>query len=124
MLIVFVLLSVLVYLFLLTKSREFGFLDLHNDQHMYLVMASLWLLFIAYFFNFFFLNWQKASVKKIFFLACVFRLTFLFVPYLSSNDLYSYIFATRIKPLFRENPYLVAYNNFPQDMLSGELKTI
>lgn len=124
MLIGFAFLSELVYLFLLAESLILGSLDLHNDQHMHLVVVSLLILFVGYFLTYHILDWQKISIKAIIFVTCVFHLTFLFVPGLSSSDLYSYIFTTRIQPIFEENPYFVPYNNFPQDILYKKLETV
>lgn len=124
MLIIFALFCELVYLFLFVASRQLGILDLHNDQYMWLVVGSLLLLFIFYFVTYYFLDWKKLDIKAIFFVVCIFHIQFLFIPYLSSNDLYSYIFTTRLNGIFGENPYFVQYDSFPQDVLYPKLETI
>lgn len=124
MLFIFALFSELIYLFLFFKAREAGSLNLHNDQHMVWVVGSLFVLFIVYFLAFRFVNWRKQSIKQIFLMAVVFQITFLFIPFLWSNDLYSYIFSSRIMSIFGENPYFITYDNFVRDPLFAQLKTI
>ncbi len=124
MLIGFTLLSELVYLFLFSKAHQFGLLDLHNSQHLLWVIASLGILLATFYLAYYFLNWSTINIKAVFLVVFIFNITFLFIPYLSSNDLYSYIFTTRVNGIFGENPYFIAYDSFPQDPLYGNLKTI
>lgn len=124
MLIGFTIFSELVYLFLFFRARNLGLIDLKNDQDMFLVVGALTILFLVYFLAYNFLKFQKQKVNTIFLVCSIFHLTFLFIPFLTSNDLYSYIFTTRINSIFGENPYFVPYNNFPQDVLFYDLKTI
>lgn len=121
---IFAVFSELIYLFLFIKAYQFKLLDLHNNQHLFLVIASLFLLLIAFYLTYFFINWSKVSIKALFLTVFVFNMTFLFIPYLSSNDLYSYIFTTRINSIFGANPYFISYDHFPQDPLYKTLWTI
>lgn len=124
MLLTFFLLSELFYLILLAKSWGGKLINLHDNQTMVFVVTILALLFIIYHLAYHKLDWKKQSVKAIFLIIAVFHLTFLFTPFLTSNDLYSYIFTTRIWPIFGQNPYFVPYNNFHQDPLFENLKTV
>ncbi len=124
MLLAFAIFSESIYLFLLIKARESGLINLHNNQHLFWVIISLSLLFVIFYLAYFFLNFQKIKVKTIFLVVFVFQLTYLFIPYLSSNDLYSYIFTTRVNGIYAENPYFVKYDNFPQDPLYSKLETV
>lgn len=100
------------------------FIDLHNDQHMLGVVGALFLLFVVYFLVYFKLPWQKISVKAVFIAIFALHLPFLLVPFLSSNDLYSYIFTGRVWALYGENPYFVQYDSLQQDILYRQLETI
>lgn len=124
MLIPFALLSGLVYSFLVLKQFQLGLLNLHNPQQNLLVIISLLILFLAYFFFYWINNWKRAGIKAILFVALVFNVIFLFVPFLTSNDLHSYIFAGRIFSGWGENPYLVPYDAFPQDEFYQSIRTI
>lgn len=124
MLLVFALISELTYLFLSVRAREAGLLNLHDDQHMFWVVSSLTILFLVYFWTYFFLKWQGVGIKVIFAVVLLFNCTLLLTPFLSSNDLYSYIFTTRVNGIFGENPYFVQYDSFQQDPLYLKLETI
>lgn len=99
-------------------------IDLHNDQHMLLLVSALFVLFLVYFLAYFKLPWQKISPRRVFIALFALYLPFLFVPFISSNDLYSYISATRINGIFGQNPYFVQYDSFQHDVLYRELETI
>lgn len=124
MLIGYALFSELVYLFLIFKAREAGLLDLHRDEHMLWIVGAFLVLFMGYFLSYRFINWPKQNVKHILAVAFLFQITFLFIPFLWSNDLYSYIFSSRIMPIFGENPYFIPYDNFVHDPLYTQLRTI
>lgn len=124
MFLTFTILSEVIYLFILSKAYSFGIINLHEDPQMLLVITSFFFLFLFYFLAFFKTNWEKQNIKIIFAAILAFNITFLFIPFLSSNDLYSYIFTTRIHPFFGENPYFVPYNNFSQDVLYENINTI
>ena len=99
-------------------------IDLHNDQQMLRFVGALFVLYLAYFFVYFKLPWKKVNVKTIFIAVFLINLPFLFVPFLSSTDLYSYIFTTRVNGIFGENPYFVQYDSFQNDILYSKLETI
>lgn len=120
----FFILSELIYLFLFIKASQVGLLDLHHNQSMFLVVSALGLLFVVYFLTYHLLNFQKISIKILFLTVFLFHLTFLFTPYLSSNDLYSYIFTTRVNGIYGKNPYFVKYEMFLQDPLYQKLETV
>ena len=124
MLIGFTIFSELVYLFLFIKAKSLGLLDLHNNQHLFWVLTSLSILFIVYFLAYRYINWPKIQIKSLFLIIITLHLTFLLIPFLSSNDLYSYIFSTRINGLFGQNPYFTIYDSFPHDPLFHDLWTI
>src|SRR5439155_13958615 len=88
------------------------------------VVISLALLFIIFFFSFFHLNFEKIRFKTIFLTVCLFNLTFLFIRFLSSNDLYSYIFTGRVFSIFGQNPYITPYSYLAFDPLYPKLETI
>lgn len=124
MLVLFAVFSELVYLFLIAKSRQFGALDLHNDLQLQLVIASLALLFLGYLFTYLFTDWEKVDIRILLFVIFLGHLTFLAIPFISSSDLYSYIFSGRLLPHFGANPYLTTYDTFQGDNLYNNIRTI
>src|SRR3972149_126897 len=115
MFIFFAVISELIYLFLAIKSEFFGLLDLHDNSTAVLIVVLLSILFICYFCTYRFTKWKKVNIRTIFVISLLFHITFLFIPFLTSNDLFTYIFQTRIFPYLGGNPYLDIYNVFPQD---------
>src|SRR3990167_8619226 len=124
MLIGFAILTEVIYSLLFFQAHSLGLIDLHNNQHLFWVIASLSILFILYFLAYRFLNWPKVQIKTLSRIIIIFHLTFLLIPFLSSNDLYSYIFSTRINGLYYQNPYFTIYDSFPSDPLYHDLWTI
>ncbi len=122
--IIFILVSEVIYLFLVRQKLSIPILDLHTSFYLSLVIFSLFILFCIYFYFYFFSDWRKITYKQIIFVILLFNFTFLFVPFLTSNDLHSYIFQTRIWPIFGKNPYLVPYDSFPYDSFYTSIKTI
>ncbi|MEK7521435.1 MAG: hypothetical protein AAB599_01375 [Patescibacteria group bacterium] len=128
----FFLVSEVIYLFLSFKAKEVGMLDLHNDKHMFLIIGSLAILFVAYFFSYQRLEWGKVSAFRLIAASIILNLTLLFAPlflsaehlFISSNDIYSYIFTGRVFSIFGENPYFVTYDSFTHDILYAKLETI
>ncbi|MFH1971007.1 MAG: polyprenol phosphomannose-dependent alpha 1,6 mannosyltransferase MptB, partial [Patescibacteria group bacterium] len=96
----------------------------HDNSTALLIVVLLSLLFICYFCTYYFTDWIKVNIKTIFFFALVFNMTFLFIPFLTSNDLFSYIFQSRVFSHFGKNPYLITYDSFPNDQFYESIKTI
>lgn len=121
---IYLFVSVCIFFLLSWKSHLQGILDLHNDKDMALVVISLTILFIGYFLTLTFTKWNKVSFRQVFIPVVALNVAFLFVPFLSSNDLYSYIFSGRVYHIWGENPYLVPYSSFPNDPLYKSLETV
>ena len=121
---IFALASEIIYLFILFKRLQVPLLDLHQNSDLFLVLACLAVLFFIYFSFYFFTSWKNVNVKKILLISVIFHITFLFVPFLTSDDLYSYIFSSRLLPIWGANPYIIPFDNFPYDPIYKEIKTI
>ncbi len=100
------------------------FLNLSNSYDLSIVLIFLTLCFISYFLFYFLGNWQAIKIKHLFIAIIILNSVFILIPFITSNDLYSYIFQTRILPIFGKNPYLVPYDMFRYDILYSSLKTI
>ncbi len=120
----FILVSEFLYLLLLSKKTSILFLDLHNSYYLFFVVFILLSLFLFYFLFYIFASWNKIPFKHIFIAILLFNLTFIVVPFLTSNDLYSYIFQTRVWSIFGKNPYLISYDSFRYDSFYPVIKTI
>lgn len=64
---------------------------------------------------------QEISLKKIILVLSVLGIFSLFFVPVGSNDLYSYIFQSRVLSEFGQNPYIHSYGEFSDDVLFGEL---
>jgi hypothetical protein len=66
---------------------------------------------------------ENISIKIIVSFAIIFNLSLIFIPPITSSDLYTYISRSRIVSEYHENPYLVPFSSFPNDELYSSLKT-
>lgn len=104
------------------KSLVNGDGALMASNEMYLgiivVLFALALLYIKVFKR---IDFKKVEFKYIVSFAILFNLTLLFILPLSSNDLYTYVYRSRIASKYHQNPYLVAYDNFPDDEFYSQI---
>lgn len=91
---------------------------------MFAIVMTLASFYLVYFFLYFRFPWDIISIKTILIVVSIIHVLFLSVPFISSNDLHSYVFGTRIFVRFGENPYLKPYEAFPQDEFYGKINTI
>ena len=70
--------------------------DLHNNEHLIQVISLYLIAYLIYFLTFKYLNFEKLNFKKIFLAAVFIYIFFLPIPYLTSDDLFSYIFTGRV----------------------------
>lgn len=99
-------------------------LDLHNPAHLNLVILIFIISYSLYFIIYKYLNWKKLHVKHLIFIILVLHFIFILIPFLTSNDIYSYIFQTRVFGVFKENTFLVPYDKFSFDPLYFHIKTV
>lgn len=98
--------------------------DLHNNEHLTQVIFLLSISYLVYFFVFKFINFDRLNFKKVFLTAIFLHIFFLPIPYLTSNDLFSYIFEGRVFLVWGANPYLTPFDNFSFDPLYFKLRTV
>src|SRR3989344_776876 len=98
--------------------------DLHNNEHLIQVISLYLIAYLIYFLTFKYLNFEKLNFKKIFLAAVFIYIFFLPIPYLTSDDLFSYIFTGRVFSVWEENPYLAPYDDFQHDPYYSQLKTV
>ncbi len=120
----FTLISEIIYLYLIFKARSLSLLDLHIPSSQILVIAALVALFVVYFLGVWLIKFEKVTAKQLFASVLALNLVFLMVPFLTSNDLYSYIFQTRVWSAHGQNPYLIPFDKFPDDPIYMQVKTI
>ncbi|MFA6392169.1 MAG: hypothetical protein WCW66_05515 [Patescibacteria group bacterium] len=59
----------------------------------------------------------KENIKKIVILfSILFSITFIIAPPIGSADVYNYAYRARVKTVYEQNPYLVATENYPDDL--------
>ncbi len=120
----FALISEFLYLFFVFQRLQTDILDLHNNQTAKLIVFSLLILFVLYFYTYYKTNWIKVDVRKIIFISIAFHVTFLLVTFLTSDDIYSYISAGRLITHWGKNPYLTTYDSVPFDEFYKVIKTV
>ena len=80
--------------------------------------------FLAYFIVAEKLNFKKVSFKVLFGIFILINFITLFLPSVSSDDLSSYIFWSRLFSRFGANPYFDVYDGFQADPLYSSLATV
>jgi alpha-1,6-mannosyltransferase len=81
--------------------------------YLFIVAFLLFLIFIYFAFSLF---TKDYSFKEIFVYSIFLHLLLVFVSPITSSDLYSYIYQSRIWTVFKASPYLFTYSQFPQDV--------
>lgn len=116
--------SEIIYVQIVLRRLQQPLLDLHQNSDLFFILTGLILLFILYFGFYRVSNWEQTSAKKIFLMSFLFQVTFLPVPFLTSDDFYTYIFSSRLLPIWDANPYTVPFDNFPHDPIYQQVKTM
>jgi len=110
------------FIFAILFSSLFSFLYLIQPKgqassstiiYLFIVLFLILLTFIYFGFSFFI---KEFSVKEIFIYSIFLNLMLLLVLPITSSDLYSYIYQSRVWTVFKASPYLVSYSQFPQDV--------
>ncbi|MCX6706398.1 MAG: glycosyltransferase family 39 protein [Candidatus Woesebacteria bacterium] len=128
----FVLLGVLteiVYLlFWVIRYAHFGkvyqYNLLENNFAFGIVIGFILLLLLFYLLASKFEELKKVSYKLILFFAILFNFTIVCILPIASDDLFSYISVGRIISKYHENPYVVSYDHFQNDILYPKIKTV
>ncbi len=97
-------------------------LRLKDNRYFVIVMVLLGLLIFLYRKTYDSLT-GKISFKKLFIFFVILNLSLLFVNNITSDDLNTYIFRGRIISYYEANPYIVRYDDFPNDAFLS-LKTV
>lgn len=92
---------------------ESGQVSMHNFIYFSVVLFLLFLLFIYFAFSFFI---KEHSFKELLIYSLFINFSLLLILPISSNDLYSYIYQSRVWVVFNNSPYLSTYSQFPQDL--------
>lgn len=121
---IFAAISEIIYVVIVLRRLQQPILNLHQNSDLFFILVGLTLLFILYFGFYRVINWKQLSAKKIFPLLVLFQVSFLFVPFLTSDDIYTYIFSSRLLPIWGANPYTTPFDNFPQDPIYQQIKTM
>lgn len=95
---------------------------LKNTYIFLALVAILLLLFLLYLKGLNIVSKNNIPTKTIILVAIIFNFTLLFLAPIASNDVYTYIYNSRIISAHNENPYTLAYNNFPDDLLYSSIK--
>lgn len=121
---IFATISEVIYVLIVLRRVQQPLLNLHQNSDLFFILVCLTLLFILYFGFYRVVNWRELSTKKIFFVLVLFQSTLLFTPFLTSDDIYTYIFSSRLLPIWGANPYIIPFDNFPQDPIYQQVKTM
>lgn len=121
---IFVTISEIIYVLIVLRRLQQPILDLHLNSDLFFILVALVLLFILYFGFYRLINWKQINTKKIFLVSILFQVTFLFTPFLTSDDIYTYVFSSRLLPIWGVNPYTVPFDSFPQDPIYQQIKTM
>lgn len=126
-LISFVIFSEIFYLFFYAVDylkKVFGDNNLVlMDNRIYLFVISTLAILTVFYISFIRSKFlKKYSLKTIFFIIGLFALTVSFVRPVASSDVYSYIYKSRIHSVYHQNPYVVTYDTFSDDVFFDDLK--
>ncbi len=80
---------------------------------LFIVAFLLFLVFIYFGFSLFVKDY---SFKEILIFSIFLNFILLFILPITSNDLYSYIYQSRVWTVFKASPYLIPYSHFPHDI--------
>lgn len=80
---------------------------------LFIVIYLLLLVFIYFAFS---LLIKKYSLREMLIFSVFLNLILLFILPITSSDLYSYIYQSRVWTVFKASPYLSSYSQFPQDI--------
>jgi hypothetical protein len=97
------------------------YITLKNSYLFIILISALLLLFYLYLQGFKAISKNNISTKTIIKIAIIFNLSLLFITPITSNDLYTYIYRSRIISVHHENPYIQPYNNLTHDKLYNTL---
>lgn len=97
---------------------------LSDDRLFYITLLILVSLTILYIFSASTVSQKKVKLKHILFFAVFFNLSLLFIWTVGSDDLFSYIYRSRLISEYGVNPYVVPYDAFSTDKFYPFLKTI
>jgi len=86
-----------------------------NEFFFHYAILLLPLSLLVYIFSWLQIEKVQPPVKIIFFFFFLFNITLLFVPPITSNDIYSYIYQARVFSVHHANPYLASYSQFKMD---------
>ena len=121
---IFATISEIIYVLIVLRRLQQPILDLHQNSDLFFILVSLTILLVLYFSFYRVINWKQLSAKKIFLVSVLFQVTFLFTPFLTSDDIYTYVFSSRLLPIWGANPYTIPFDNFPQDPIYQQVKTM
>lgn len=97
------------------------------DSDSYLYFAAVFILLILlglYIKSYNIVSEENIPIKYIIIFAVLFNALLVFMPPITSTDLYSYISRSRVVSEYNENPYIVPYDSFSNDKLYSSLKTV
>lgn len=96
---------------------------LDDDRIFYFVIILLIVQLFFYIFGYKYIN-KNVSAQQILLYSSIIVLSTLFIWNIASDDLFTYIYRSRLLSKYGVNPYLIPYDKFSSDLFYSSIKTI